>query len=617
MTKRSVLTALACGALLFPSFADAAAPKPTADEAYAEAKAAYQKLKGDEKRRKLRHHWLNVAKRFEKVAQKYGKSERAPEALFQHAELLNELSRFSGNGEDSAQAHKSYEKLLDGWPKHRLADDAALSFARMLADRQGNLAKARNVVSDALPAANDKKKALAELRAALPEEKVKRAEKPKKGDDDAHPDKAERGLKEAKGPAADKAKDNDKAQPERVAKADASRKPERIDAPPQPAAAKRAEAGTKPAAPKADVKSDAATEEEEGTDTVGGPSPAVADAIAKLARAASKPSEERLAAEGDDLPRGFARRSAPLERPAEVAGDEREPTKDEVVEPSQPLVASLAERLRDVRVGDAPPPAPVPLDDAAKARLKATVKAASASQIPLAQQLGLKVKRVIIDAGHGGHDTGAIGAKGTKEKDVALSIAAKLKALLVAQGLDVVMTREDDTFLALEERTKLANEEHGDLFISVHCNSAPTKKLRGVETYTLNTSSNRYAIRLAARENATTERGVGDLQYILADLATKANTGESSSLAERVQRSVVGALSKDYKGIKSLGTKEALFFVLLGARMPAILVETSFLSNPEEEERLADDVYQAKVAAGIAEAVEGFLADRNKLAQID
>jgi N-acetylmuramoyl-L-alanine amidase len=267
-----------------------------------------------------------------------------------------------------------------------------------------------------------------------------------------------------------------------------------------------------------------------------------------------------------------------------------------------------------VRVGDAPSGAAAA---EARSRFRQLAQGQQDAELSLAQQLGLKVKRVVVDAGHGGHDTGAIGKKGTREKDVSLAIAKKLAEKLEAMGLEVVLTRDDDTFVRLEDRTRIANREKGDLFISVHCNAAPSPKLRGVETYTLNTSSNRYAIRLAARENATTERGVGDLQYILADLATKANTGESTRLAERVQRTVVSNLSASYKNVKNLGHKEALFFVLLGARMPAVLVETSFLSNEEEEARLADGEYQEKLAGSIAEGVQGFLEDRGRVAQVD
>jgi N-acetylmuramoyl-L-alanine amidase len=224
---------------------------------------------------------------------------------------------------------------------------------------------------------------------------------------------------------------------------------------------------------------------------------------------------------------------------------------------------------------------------------------------------------VVIDAGHGGHDSGAVGPDGTQEKTIALSIAKKLSHELTAMGLDVVLTRDDDTFVRLEDRAKIANAAKGDLFISIHCNSAVSHKLRGIETYSLNIASDRYSIRLAARENSSSEKGMSDLRFILADLATKANTAESNRLATRVQGTLVSHLSADYKEIKDLGTKEALFYVLLGAKMPAILVETSFLSNPTEEKRLESSKYQQHVAASIAAGVQRFLNDRQRIAKLD
>ncbi len=134
------------------------------------------------------------------------------------------------------------------------------------------------------------------------------------------------------------------------------------------------------------------------------------------------------------------------------------------------------------------------------------------SAYTLSEQLGLKVRRVVVDAGHGGHDTGAIGRGGTREKDVALAIALRLREVLGRAGLEVILTREDDTFVPLEERARRANEAKGDLFISIHCNSSPGRRLRGVETYSLNTASDRYSIRLAARENASSEKRISDLQ---------------------------------------------------------------------------------------------------------
>jgi len=253
----------------------------------------------------------------------------------------------------------------------------------------------------------------------------------------------------------------------------------------------------------------------------------------------------------------------------------------------------------------------------ARERLPKVTGETSDAGVTLAEQLGLKVRRVVIDPGHGGHDSGAVGKGGTLEKDVSLELSKKLAEILRADGLEVVLTRDDDRFVRLEDRARIANEARGDLFISIHCNSAASHKLRGIETYTLNTSSDRYSIRLAARENASSERGISDLQFILADLATKANTEESSRLASRVQKAMVGQLGGKYSGIKDLGTKAALFYVLLGTRMPAILVETSFISQEEDEKRLASPEYQADMAKALSQGVQDFLENRSRLARVD
>ncbi|MFT3707414.1 MAG: N-acetylmuramoyl-L-alanine amidase [Archangium sp.] len=571
-------------------FLSATARADSADEAYQSAKDSYAKLKGDQKRRALRHHWQNVAKKFDAVAAKYPRSDRAPEALFNSGELYNELSRFSAKDEDREASERAYRKLMDGWPKHKLADDAALSLARMLANHEGDVRGARRVIEAALKNAGDKKKALGDLLATLPRSEKDDdapvvAKKSKDAEDESAPAAKKSDVASKKGKSKKSADDDqaDEVASKKSKKSDDAKKLKDLDDD-QPVVVAKAVTAKKEAPP---------------TD--------VAEAI----RRAIKPLENVTGVGGEGPLTAQARRLPTATRP-----DDDPPARadeDDVDEGEEPVVTSLAERLRDVRIG-----ARKPIDESeAKSRLQKLMKADAGSDITLAQQLGLKVRRVIIDAGHGGHDTGAIGPKGTKEKDVALAIAKKLAAQLEAAGLEVILTRDDDTFVKLEDRTRFANKQKGDLFISIHCNAAPTKTLRGIETYTLNTSSNRYSIRLAARENATTERGVGDLQYILADLATKANTGESSQLAERVQRSLVRDLSGSYKGVKDLGTKEALFFVLLGARMPAILVETSFLSHPEEEERLADEDYQQKIADSISESVTGFLEDRNKLAQVD
>jgi N-acetylmuramoyl-L-alanine amidase len=241
--------------------------------------------------------------------------------------------------------------------------------------------------------------------------------------------------------------------------------------------------------------------------------------------------------------------------------------------------------------------------------------ALSSSSGSMAAQLGLKVRRVVVDAGHGGRDTGAIGPHGLREKDVTLAIAERLMEKLRAAGLEVVMTRDDDTYVSLNERTRIANEANADLFLSVHCNAAKRRKLTGVETWTLNVSADRYAQRLASFENAEAEATVSNLRLILADLATKANASDARELAETVQSSMVKTLRTKVGKVKDNGVKQALFYVLLGTHMPSILVETAFLSNPDEEKRLRSAKYQDGAAEAIASGVKKFIDARRELAR--
>jgi N-acetylmuramoyl-L-alanine amidase len=281
--------------------------------------------------------------------------------------------------------------------------------------------------------------------------------------------------------------------------------------------------------------------------------------------------------------------------------------------PASPPVAALEPAPLPEQTPETASPTPTP---SVRERMK-SVGRRTGGEVTLAEQLGLKVRRVVIDAGHGGHDAGAEGAGGTQEKTVALAIALRLGQVLSDQGLEVVQTREDDHFVRLEDRARLANEARGDLFISIHCNSGTQSSWRGVETYSLNLTSDRYAIRLAARENTSSAKTMSDLQFLLADLATRAHTDESARLAERVQHSLVSRMGAKYPKTRDLGRKEALFYVLLGAKMPAILVETAFLSNPEDEKRLATPGYQDELARSIAAGVQDFLGYRERLAKAD
>ena len=226
----------------------------------------------------------------------------------------------------------------------------------------------------------------------------------------------------------------------------------------------------------------------------------------------------------------------------------------------------------------------------------------------LAQQLGLGVGTIVIDAGHGGKDPGALSAGGSKEKDIVLDITMRLKAILQDRlKCRVVTTRDRDRFIPLEERTVVANTKKADLFISIHANASRNRRVHGVETYFLNLSTDKEAMELAALENATSTKNIGQLQSILNDLMQNSKIKESSRLAGCVQRSLVDRLRKSYKNVNNLGVKQAPFYVLIGAQMPSILVEVSFISNKMEAQRLATAAYRQKIAEGLADGIEEYI----------
>ncbi len=239
---------------------------------------------------------------------------------------------------------------------------------------------------------------------------------------------------------------------------------------------------------------------------------------------------------------------------------------------------------------------------------------ASAKTIPssaLAKQLALGVRRVVIDPGHGGKDYGAPGyLKGVHEKHVVLSIARRLEKQIRRElGLEVILTRTDDRYLTLEERTAFANTQNADLFISIHTNSHRDRRAYGIETYFLNLATDNEAIMVAATENATSEKNISDLQTILLDLMQNAKINESSRLASHVQKGLYGNLKDRYNQIRDKGVKQAPFYVLLGAQMPAILVETSFISNARECQRLVSPEYQEALCRGIVEGVRSYIRE--------
>ena len=223
------------------------------------------------------------------------------------------------------------------------------------------------------------------------------------------------------------------------------------------------------------------------------------------------------------------------------------------------------------------------------------------------------IKKIVIDPGHGGRDPGAVGKKKLKEKDVTLKISKLLKKSLEDKiKAKVVLTRSKDVYVPLDERTAIANTNDADLFVSIHVNASPNRKASGVETYYLNNNPDLEARRVASRENNASLSEMSDVELILRDMLNKDNLQDSIELANHIQKQLAGNLKKNYKDAKSNGVKPALFYVLVNANMPSVLVEVSFVSNPTEEARLRKDKYLKIITDGITKGIIDFIKSSNK-----
>jgi N-acetylmuramoyl-L-alanine amidase len=221
-----------------------------------------------------------------------------------------------------------------------------------------------------------------------------------------------------------------------------------------------------------------------------------------------------------------------------------------------------------------------------------------------------QIARVVLDPGHGGKDTGAVGPTGVKEKDVTLDVAHRVAPVLSAQGIQVVLTRDDDRFVSLEERTARANGFAADLFISIHANASESKGRRGIETYVLDTTRDEIAARVAARENATTQESSAELASILGGMRMADEAARSTRFAQLLQRASTSAVRGRFGDAVDGGVHTAGFYVLVGARMPSVLFETSYISNTTEEQRLGSDDYRQLLADAIANAVKAYREGR-------
>ncbi len=288
---------------------------------------------------------------------------------------------------------------------------------------------------------------------------------------------------------------------------------------------------------------------------------------------------------------------------------------------SKPIAATVPVNLGTLarrKKGSKNPDASVVGDPAAPA--KAADKTAD-GETSMIRALGLKIGRIVIDAGHGGHDSGTLGVDGIEEKDVVLDVALRLGKLLHERlGAEIIYTRSDDTFIPLETRTAIANKAQADLFLSVHANSSADESARGVETYYLNFTSDASALDVAARENAVSGQSIHQLSDLVKKITLKDKIAESREFATDVEGSLYAGLTRGNDGLKDRGVKKAPFVVLIGANMPSILAEISFVTNPKDASQLREPEYRERVAeslyAGVAKYESGLAGSRSTAAPV-
>jgi N-acetylmuramoyl-L-alanine amidase len=346
------------------------------------------------------------------------------------------------------------------------------------------------------------------------------------------------------------------------------------------------------------------------------PAPAVSklDLGSKLDGVSKPDVEAKPAFEPKPEPRKFV--PPPVQprrelKPTPVVTEVEAPARIALSKPARlpSFTAALPRELPPPETAPAPPPPPA---TPSVARLSTPATRGDRS---LTRALGLKLERVVIDAGHGGNDVGTHGPSGYYEKDLTLDVAQRLGALISERmGSEVVYTRSDDTYVGLEERTRIANQRGADLFLSIHANSSPYRAAAGVETYVLNFTTSKTALQLAARENATSDRSIHELHSLLEKIALKDKIDESREFAARLQNSLSVVSKNNTQGAKNRGIKSAPFVVLIGAEMPSVLAEIGFLTNSSEEVLLRKPEYRQKIAEALYKGISSYADTLSRVA---
>ena len=531
--------------------------EPPIEERYEQAKAYYEGLKSNSRKAKYRDKWLYGIQKFQDIISTNPEHELAPASLFMAGNMYTDLHRWSGSPLDIGYAISFFEDVVSHYSDHRLADDALMAIGRIYLDKQKKPEEAART--------------FARLIALYPD-----------GDMAVEAARQLKGLKSV------------------------------LPSPPVvlDGNAKTPMAVVQDSGEKADLNPIKYWSNNDYTRVVIETSNPVAFKENLLAATSSKPRRLYVDLDNCRIARDYPR-TIPIQdgllkqvRSAQFSSEVVRVVLDTQTF-SDYKIFSLSNPFRIVidvkgeRQGSAAPASDDDDDD------DEPVRTAS-----LPQQLGLQAKKIIIDPGHGGKDPGAIGPNGLKEKDVVLKVgqrvASRLKGL---ERCEVIFTRDRDVYVPLEERTALANKQEGHLFISIHANAAPDRSANGVETYVLDIARNKHAMRVAARENATTTKELSDLKNILQSMLQTSFQKESYKLAEYIQDHMVAGLKQKYREVNNLGVKQAPFYVLIGAEMPAVLSEISFISNPVEARRLQDERYLAVVAAHMVQGISRYITD--------
>jgi len=570
MNKYVILTLFLMGALLGTVHA---AP-PEYETAYQKAREAYYRFRGNEQKEKFRHNWQNLAEKFEKIGEKYSDSPRAPDALYTAGLLYHDLYLKSWVTEDLDRSIDLFRRLVNKFPENHLADDAQLYIALRWVEfdkKPKDARKELRYLVEHFPEGDVTPKARRMLEDLGEPQEEGKAPPPQK--------KEKPPLKKTAAPVLEKIRHWSNPEYTRIALYTRSKARYKVG---KLAADKQKKLPHRLYIDVLDARA--------GSDLA--ESIKVEDSVVRNIRCAER--EGGFIRVVVDLDEERRHRVFPMDDPARVVVD---------ITKSEDKVAKVIGK----KLPKKPPKKP------SKKKVK-ELKKKSKPGASLSMLVGLKVKTIVIDPGHGGRDPGAIGPKGTLEKEMVLDIARRVEKLLKKKlKVKVLLTRNSDRFMALEARTGYANKKRADLFVSIHLNAHRNRKFRGVETFYLDLTNDRYSIKLAARENATSEKSISDLEFILQDLALKSHVDDSILLSRYIQKAMVGKLRKKYKRVKNLGVKSALFYVLIGARMPSILIEGSFLTNPMEEKRIRTKSYRQRLAEGIADGIKRFVEEREKL----